>query len=79
MLLSGDWYILIIRIAEPNTDFTDYKFMCFNGKVQCSFTCIGRNTDNGLPMTGRGKNCPLPGIIRLRAVLCLSLSIMEKW
>lgn len=51
MLLSGDSYILMIRIAEPQNDLTDYKFICFNGKVQCSFTCTGRNTDNGLHVT----------------------------
>lgn len=51
MLLSGASYILMIRIAEPQNDLTDYKFICFNGKVQCSFTCTGRNTENGLHVT----------------------------
>ena len=50
-MLNGDGYILIIRIAEPQNDLTDYKFMCFNGKMQCSFTCTGRNMDNGLHVT----------------------------
>ena len=38
-------------VDESQTDLTDYKFMCFNGKVQCSFTCTGRNTDSGLHVT----------------------------
>ena len=38
-------------VDESQEDLTDYKFMCFNGKVQCSFTCTGRNTENGLHVT----------------------------
>lgn len=26
----------------------DYKFMCFNGKVKCSFVCSNRNSEEGL-------------------------------
>ena len=26
----------------------DYKFMCFNGKVKCSFVCTNRNSKQGL-------------------------------
>lgn len=26
----------------------DYKFMCFNGKVKCSFVCSSRNSKEGL-------------------------------
>lgn len=29
----------------------DYKFMCFNGKVKCSFICSDRNTKEGLHVT----------------------------
>ncbi|SDG63997.1 TupA-like ATPgrasp [Selenomonas sp. WCT3] len=50
-MLIGDGYILIIRIAEPQSDLTDYKLMCFNGKVECSFTCTNRNTEAGLHVT----------------------------
>ncbi len=32
-------------------EITDYKMMCFNGKVECSFTCTDRNTDRGLHVT----------------------------
>lgn len=33
---------------EHKEELTDYKFMCFNGKVKCSFTCLNRNSPNGL-------------------------------
>lgn len=29
-------------------DLKDYKFMCFNGKVKCSFVCSNRNAEGGL-------------------------------
>lgn len=29
----------------------DYKFMCFNGNVQCSFVCSDRFSENGLRVT----------------------------
>lgn len=32
-------------------DLPDYKFMCFNGKVKCIFTCTNRYSDNGLCVT----------------------------
>lgn len=51
VILSGNGYILIVRATESCTDLTDYKFMCFNGKMKCSFTCTGRNTDRGLYVT----------------------------
>ena len=36
-------------LQEENTeDLYDYKFMCFNGKVKCSFICSGRNKEEGL-------------------------------
>lgn len=31
-----------------NEDLIDYKFMCFNGKVKCSFVCLNRNSKEGL-------------------------------
>lgn len=33
---------------EKNEDLTDYKFMCFNGKVHYSFVCLNRNSESGL-------------------------------
>lgn len=30
---------------------TDYKLMCFNGKVKCTFTCTDRNVPGGLKVT----------------------------
>lgn len=32
-------------------DLKDYKFMCFNGKVKCSFVCSDRNNGEGLKVT----------------------------
>lgn len=32
-------------------DIQDYKFMCFNGKVECSFVCSDRFSDKGLHVT----------------------------
>ena len=36
---------------RPNTELNDYKLMCFNGKVQCSFVCSERFSDDGLKVT----------------------------
>ena len=39
---------------NPNVekaDITDYKYMCFNGKVRCTFTCTDRRSDDGLKVT----------------------------
>lgn len=33
---------------ERVDSLNDYKFMCFNGKVKCSFTCSNRFGENGL-------------------------------
>lgn len=33
---------------ESNEDLIDYKFMCFNGKVKCSFVCLNRRSEFGL-------------------------------
>lgn len=35
----------------PGAELTDYKLMCFNGKVRCSFTCTDRYSDDGLKVT----------------------------
>lgn len=32
-------------------DLTDYKLMCFNGKVKCTFTCTGRYSKQGVNVT----------------------------
>lgn len=37
-------------LGEADDDIKDYKLMCFNGKVKCSFVCSERNTD-GLKVT----------------------------
>lgn len=36
---------------DSSGDVPDYKLMCFNGKVVCSFVCTGRNTPEGLHVT----------------------------
>lgn len=36
---------------KPNTELNDYKLMCFNGKVRCSFVCSERFSDDGLKVT----------------------------
>lgn len=39
-------------MCDDNTDeLNDYKFMCFNGKVKCSFTCTERRSSSGLKVT----------------------------
>ncbi len=38
-------------VDDSQKELTDFKLMCFNGKVQCTFTCTGRNTDRGLHVT----------------------------
>jgi hypothetical protein len=35
-------------IDESGFELKDYKFMCFNGKVKCSFVCLNRNSATGL-------------------------------
>jgi hypothetical protein len=32
-------------------ELCDYKLMCFNGEVKCSFTCTERYSDEGLKVT----------------------------
>ncbi len=36
---------------HKNDDLEDYKFMCFNGKVKCSFVCTDRRSKEGLKVT----------------------------
>ena len=36
---------------DESEELTDYKFMCFNGKVHCSFVCTERFTSGGLKVT----------------------------
>lgn len=55
-MLTGEGYILIIRPEKIQQELTDYKLMCFNGKVECTFTCTGRNNDKGLHVTFYDKN-----------------------
>lgn len=48
--------ILAEKLLIPQNDLTegnipDYKFMCFDGKVQCSFVGSERNTPGGLKVT----------------------------
>lgn len=37
--------------SGKNDGLNDYKFMCFNGKVMCSFVCSDRFGDEGLKVT----------------------------
>ena len=45
--------ILIEEYIDDNVneDLNDYKFMCFNGKVKCSFVCTERRSNDGLKVT----------------------------
>lgn len=42
--------IIVEKYIEDvnNKDLKDYKLMCFNGKVKCSFVCLERNSKSGL-------------------------------
>ncbi|MEI2436134.1 ATP-grasp fold amidoligase family protein, partial [Priestia megaterium] len=33
---------------ESSEDIKDYKFLCFDGEVKCSFVCSNRNASTGL-------------------------------
>lgn len=35
-------------VDESGIELKDYKFMCFNGEVKCSFVCLNRNLESGL-------------------------------
>jgi len=45
--------IIAEKFMEDNQshDLIDYKLMCFNGKVKCTFTCTDRFSDSGLKVT----------------------------
>lgn len=46
--------IIAEQYMEDNPDsqeLTDYKLMCFNGKIKCSFTCTSRYAKEGLRVT----------------------------
>lgn len=57
MLISKNTYIwihgesVIKTDSLQSNDLTDYKLMCFNGKVKCSFTCTERRSSDGLKVT----------------------------
>ncbi len=38
-------------LEDPTGDLVDYKLMCFDGKVKCSFVCSDRFTGKGLHVT----------------------------
>lgn len=38
-------------VDESETELKDYKFMCFNGKVKCSFVCTNRYSSSGINIT----------------------------
>ncbi len=38
-------------INDGKQELIDYKFMCFNGKVKCSFLCTNRFSEGGLRVT----------------------------
>lgn len=40
-----------IEDKKAPTDLKDYKLMCFNGEVKCSFVCSDRFSGNGLKVT----------------------------
>lgn len=58
-VILGEGYILWLHEQyqsqkadeEVKAGLTDYKFMCFGGKVMCSLTCTGRYSDEGLRIT----------------------------
>lgn len=35
-------------VNDSGEELKDYKFMCFNGEVKCSFVCLNRYSGNGL-------------------------------
>lgn len=45
--------IIAEKYLEPDSsgEICDYKFMCFNGKLKCVFTCTDRFFDDGLKVT----------------------------
>lgn len=37
-----------LMMDDSGTELKDYKFLCFNGQVKCSFVCLNRNSETGL-------------------------------
>lgn len=54
-MLTGDGYMLLLyERSLPDgkaPGLVDYKFMCFNGRVECSFVCSDRASADGLKVT----------------------------
>ena len=42
--------------SDDSSELTDYKIMCFNGKVKCIFTCTDRYSEDGLKVTFFDRN-----------------------
>lgn len=53
ILHKDNMYLRIACAEEPvqSAELLDYKFMCFNGKVRCSFVCSERFSNDGLKVT----------------------------
>ncbi len=53
MLKYKNIRILVKMAADDSVpgELLDYKFMCFNGEVKCSFVCSERRSGNGLKVT----------------------------
>lgn len=56
ILLKDNTYVLIHTQAIAEEVLTDYKFMCFSGKVKCSFTGTERFSREGLKVTFFDRN-----------------------
>ena len=48
--------IIIEKNISNGQEVRDYKLMCFNGKVKCSFVCSERNSKSGLKVDFYDKN-----------------------
>lgn len=50
-------HVLVEKYMEDeNEELQDYKLMCFNGKVKCSFVCSERFSSDGLKVTFFDRN-----------------------
>ena len=43
--------VFVEENISKTSDIIDYKFLCFNGKVDCIFTCTNRGREGGLKVT----------------------------
>lgn len=50
-IIAEKYMIAFNDEGDPKDDLTDYKFMCFHGKVKCIFTCTQRSSTAGLRVT----------------------------